>query len=137
METYSAVTRFCLICNYVSRIIEPLVSRCAKMRFTMLDAKSMQTQLKKIAAAETLTYEECVYDKILEYSQGDMRRAVTLLQSCVNFHGKRNLVASDLEEMSGDIPVQMMRSLWSAVESKDSNALTLAANDIMQLIRVR
>lgn len=103
----------------------------------MLDAKSMQTQLKKIAAAETLTYEECVYDKILEYSQGDMRRAVTLLQSCVNFHGKRNLVASDLEEMSGDIPVQMMRSLWSAVESKDSNALTLAANDIMQLIRVR
>lgn len=131
METYSAVTRFCLICNYVSRIIEPLVSRCAKMRFTMLDAKSMQTQLKKIAAAETLTYEECVYDKILEYSQGDMRRAVTLLQSCVNFHGKRNLVASDLEEMSGDIPVQMMRSLWSAVESKDSNALTLAANDIM------
>jgi replication factor C subunit 2/4 len=55
METHARVTRFCLICNYVSRIIEPLASRCAKFRFQPLPAEAMMERLRLVADSEGLT----------------------------------------------------------------------------------
>ena len=51
MEAYSRVTRFCLICNYVTRVIEPLASRCAKFRFRSLLPETMISRLEEIAGA--------------------------------------------------------------------------------------
>uniref|UniRef100_A0A7S3NPK0 AAA+ ATPase domain-containing protein n=1 Tax=Aureoumbra lagunensis TaxID=44058 RepID=A0A7S3NPK0_9STRA len=119
METYSNVTRFCLVCNYVSRIIEPLASRCAKYRFSPLDKESMRTRLLSIAQAENVNYPNEVYDNILDFSQGDMRRAVNLLQSCVNFYGANGTISPDaLLEVSGQIPPQIISNVWSALNSK-------------------
>merc|ERR1719487_2636709 len=74
MEDYNSVTRFCLICNYVSRIIEPLVSRCAKLRFSPLGRDAMQKRLLDIASAQDVNYDATIYDQILDRSGGDMRR---------------------------------------------------------------
>ena len=54
MENYSRVTRFCLICNYASRIIEPLKSRCARFRFKPLDHASCKARIQHIATEEKL-----------------------------------------------------------------------------------
>ena len=55
METYSKVTRFCLICNYISRLIPPIASRCAKFRFKALPQAAMIERLTTISTAEGVT----------------------------------------------------------------------------------
>jgi len=82
IESYSKVTRFVLICNYVTRIIQPLGSRCAKFRFKPLEKSTIVSRLTEIANVEGCTFEnqESCMEKIVTLSGGDMRRAVTMLQ---------------------------------------------------------
>lgn len=81
MENYSATCRFVLSCNYSSKIIDPIQSRCALFRFKLLEKKDMQKYLETIVNAEKLTIEPVSYELIYEGSDGDCRRAVNLLQS--------------------------------------------------------
>lgn len=85
MEMYSRVTRFCLICNYVSRIIEPLASRCAKFRFKSLSKESSLGKLNEISQKEGLNIPANVLERLVELSGGDLRKSITLLQTCGKF----------------------------------------------------
>ena len=51
IEIYSKVTRFCLVCNYVTRVIEPLASRCGKFRFKPLPVEAMRERIMNIAGS--------------------------------------------------------------------------------------
>ncbi|EWM27282.1 dna replication factor c subunit [Nannochloropsis gaditana] len=70
METYSKITRFCLVCNYVTRIIEPLASRCAKFRFRPLSREVMEARLRAIGAAEGASVTQEMMDAILTVADG-------------------------------------------------------------------
>ncbi|KAK5171995.1 Subunit of heteropentameric Replication factor C (RF-C) [Saxophila tyrrhenica] len=87
METYSKITRFCLICNYVTRIIDPLASRCSKFRFKSLDEANAGKRLEDIARLENVKLEEGVVDTLLKCSEGDLRKAITFLQSAARLVG--------------------------------------------------
>ena len=52
MEDFSEVTRFCILCNYVSRIIDPITSRCAKFRFKPLTDEVLYERIRFIAERE-------------------------------------------------------------------------------------
>ena len=80
MERYSSSCRFILSCNYSSRIIEPIQSRCAVFRFRAYRPDAVRHQLERIAKAEKRTVTPDAYDAILAASGGDMRRATNLLQ---------------------------------------------------------
>ncbi|KAL1639992.1 Subunit of heteropentameric Replication factor C (RF-C) [Diplodia intermedia] len=87
METYSRITRFCLVCNYVTRIIDPLASRCSKFRFKSLDSGSAAGRLEDIAAAEGVVLGDGAVDALVRVSEGDLRKAITFLQSAARLVG--------------------------------------------------
>merc|ERR1712038_1425219 len=68
MEKQSKTTRFCLICNYVSRIIEPITSRCAKFRFKPLSNEILEGRLRDISKKEELQIEDEAITPLLETS---------------------------------------------------------------------
>jgi replication factor C small subunit len=82
MEENSEHTRFILICNFSSGIIEPLQSRCAIFRFQRLDEASVAAHLKSIARKEKLKHAgDAVFGAIYEATQGDLRQAINLMQA--------------------------------------------------------
>ncbi|OJJ48583.1 hypothetical protein ASPZODRAFT_61741 [Penicilliopsis zonata CBS 506.65] len=87
MEQYSKITRFCLVCNYVTRIIEPLASRCSKFRFKALDNSAAGDRLEHIAKLENLRLGDGVVETLIRCSEGDLRRAITYLQSAARLVG--------------------------------------------------
>ena len=82
VEKYTKTTRFCLICNYVSKIIPALQSRCTRFRFGPLDDESVVTKLAEVAQSEGLALENGVDRAIVSLSGGDMRKVLNILESC-------------------------------------------------------
>ena len=81
MENYSATCRFILSCNYSSKIIDPIQSRCAIFRFKLLEKKDIEKYIKRICDAEKLTLDPASIEILYEGSEGDCRRATNLLQA--------------------------------------------------------
>ena len=82
MEMFTKTTRFILSCNYSSKIIEPIQSRCAVFRFKPLSEDNVGEIIKHITEKEGLEVEEEAKKVLLEVSEGDCRRLENLLQSC-------------------------------------------------------
>ena len=102
MEEHSKVTRFCIICNYYYKIINPIVSRCSIFRFKPIPEKIIATKLQEISILENMNLNKTALKKISNYSRGDLRKAINFLQRCKNsFDDKIN--DELIDEMSGFI----------------------------------
>ncbi|KAH1509793.1 hypothetical protein KXX29_005214 [Aspergillus fumigatus] len=138
MEQYSRITRFCLVCNYVTRIIEPLASRCSKFRFKPLDNSAAAERLAHIARLENLKLDEGVIDKLISCSEGDLRRAITYMQSAARLVGagrptsqkdgdedsemtdasSEPVTMQMIEEIAGVVPESVIDRLIQAMQPK-------------------
>ena len=110
MEDYSKVTRFCIICNYHNKIIDPIVSRCSLYRFKPIPKKNIHSKLKDICIKEGTYIDNKSIEMVEMISRGDLRKAINFLQRCRNFKSlvskdNINIINSELiETMSGVIP---------------------------------
>lgn len=130
METYSKVTRFCIICNYVSRIIEPLASRCSKFRFKPLDRESMLLRLRGITTAEGVEADDEALNEVLNVSGGDMRKAITFLQSTAALYGGR-VTKANIIEISGHLPTADAVKILDTVKNGSFDTVRRSAQGVI------
>ena len=88
MENYTNTCRFILSCNYSSKIIDPIQSRCAVFRFKLLEKKDVAEVVKKIAENEKLEIDDAAVEILYESSEGDCRRVINLIQATASISTK-------------------------------------------------
>lgn len=89
MEMYTKTASFVLSCNYSSKIIDPIQSRCAIFRFAPIKGQDIANRLEYISKQENVDYDESAIETIVYFAEGDMRKAVNLLQAAAS--GERTI----------------------------------------------
>ena len=112
MEKYSSVCRFILSCNYSSRLIEPIQSRCVVFRFKGLTKEHIEVYMKKISQAESLTIEQGALDVLYEIAEGDMRKATNLLQACSS---SKNITAEIVYDVASSVKPKDVKDMLELV----------------------
>jgi replication factor C small subunit len=88
MESFAQTCRFILSCNYSSKIIDPIQSRCAIYRFKPLGEAAVKEEMHRIAKKEGLSITKEAMDAIVYIAQGDMRKAINALQGAAIISNK-------------------------------------------------
>jgi replication factor C small subunit len=123
MEESSRFTRFILICNYSSSIIEPIQSRCAIFRFQRIGVEQVSDYLKKIAKAEGIKTTQAVLEAVYEATGGDLRQAINLLQAA---------------SAGGDMTIERVNAVTGAtVKERAAEIIKLAMDGDFSAARVK
>ncbi len=145
METSSRACRFILVCNYSSKIIEPIQSRCAIFRFSILKKDTTIKYLEDIAKKENLNLLPEATRAILEHSEGDLRRALNILQTCAAYSDTTIVEEKTVLQVIGEaspkkVQLMLIKALnGSFVEARDMmydlmSAYGLSGSEILHQI---
>ena len=116
METSSRTSRFILICNQSSKIIEPIQSRCAIFRFSRLDKQAMKEQLQCIAKKEKVKLLPEAAERIVDFSEGDLRHAINALQTASAYKEGGEVDEKTISLVIGEAsPVQVQKMIRKAL----------------------
>jgi replication factor C subunit 2/4 len=134
MEETSNITRFCFICNYINQIIEPINSRCVKIRFKPITKINIMNKLKYISNKEKINIDEKGLDSLANIANGDLRKSILILQNVkylkVNSIEK-NICDNDIYEMCKYISdEQLNKYIKSLANNKSMQNIMDVANDV-------
>ena len=141
MEKYSRTCRFVMSCNFSSKIIDPIQSRCAVFRFRPLKAEDVEKYLKFVAAKEELNIDKEAYESLTYLAQGDLRRAINGLQmaAAANVPITSDVVyqavaAARPEEVKEALEMSLNNNFAGARERLDTLQITygLAGEDVLR-----
>ena len=129
MENYTQTCRFILSCNYSSKIIEPIQSRCVVFRFRQLEKKDVMEIIENIAKDEKLKIDEKAKEALVEISEGDCRRLENILQSCAAIS---NHITEDFVHSMAS--VAKPKEIRDVLELALSNKFIEARNKLLDLM---
>ena len=109
MENYAATCRFILACNYSSKIIDPIQSRCAMFRFRPLAKEHMLDLVNFIVEKESLNVDDAAKEALIEVSGGDCRKFENILQSCASI--AKNITTEVVYSMASTAQPQEIKDL--------------------------
>jgi replication factor C small subunit len=123
IEKTSLNVKFILMCNYINRIIDPIISRCAVFRFSSLSKDKVIERLRFISKKENLTIpqsqEQIFYETLFFISGGDLRKAINTLQMSVALELLKNLDSNEILKVSGFLDNSTLNKLLENIKSKD------------------
>ncbi len=130
IEDTAKTCRFILIANNISKIIEPIQSRCAVFKFTRIAEKEVIAHLKEIAKKEKIKSDEDGLKSIYDYTEGDLRHAINLLQATASLGSitEENVKASAGLTKTTDVDDVLKMAL--------AGKITEARNKMIELIKV-
>jgi replication factor C small subunit len=131
MEQYAATTRFILSCNYVSKIIDPIQSRCTVFKFQLLEKEELMKVIDNVVKTEGLHITDAAKDAVFEISTGDVRRAENILQSCAALESE---ITDDLVFSLASIakPKEVLEVLTLALNGKFLESRKLLLDTMLQ-----
>jgi len=130
IEDTAKICRFILIANNVSKIIDPIQSRCATFKFTSIPEKDVIARLEEIAKKEKVKTDKKGLKAIYDYSEGDLRHAINLMQATASLGGvtEDNVKASAGLTKTSDVDEVLKMAL--------SGKVTKAREKMIELIKV-
>jgi len=117
MEKYSKTCRFILSCNYSSKIIEPIQSRCIVFRFKPIEPVFLKELIVEISKTENFKIDEEAANLAIELSEGDVRKLENLLQATTM--SKNHITKEALYELSAHTNPKKIREILSLALTKE------------------
>mgnify|MGYP001413240114 CR=1 FL=1 len=129
MEQYAQTCRFILSCNYSSKIIEPIQSRCAVFRFRPLADADVLDQVKSVAKSEKVGLDDEAAEALVRISQGDLRKAITALQVAAAL--ETNVSRELIYETSATAPPETLHQYLMACRQDGFHAARRRLRDLL------
>ena len=130
MENYTKTCRFILICNYSNKIIAPIQSRCAVLRFMPLTNKEILGRLKYIAKKESINLTDEGSEAMLYVAGGDCRKAVNILQAVSTI--TKDITEDSVYQVTGRVyPEEIRNMLQLALEGEMNKSQEKLENLLM------
>ncbi len=129
IERYSTVCRFILSCNYSSKIISALQSRCVVFRFTNLSKDDVFEYMKRIIKGEKLDVDKSALEAIYELSEGDLRKATNILQASSSLGEK--ITADVIYNVTSQARPQDVKEMMGFILKKDFKSTRKKLHDMI------
>jgi len=130
IEDTSKICRFILIANNLSKIIQPIQSRCVIFKFTKISDQEIISQLKSIVKKESIKSDEKGLGAICNYVDGDLRHAINILQAAASSGNVNESIVKSIIGLTRTKDVQVVLKL--ALDGKISDA----RDKMIELIKV-